>query len=261
MTNVLFISGSVGLGHIGRDLEIARAMRKLNANIEISWLAKPPASTVVIEAGEKLLPEAELLVQETDELQQLSGGYDSNLTRYVMKVKKPWQKNASVLKDLIEKNKYNLVIGDETYDILIERVTNKNYQPFQFAIIYDIFGVDCVSSNPMEKITTYYINRLWINGWLSDPPIVNASIFVGEIEDIPDKSFGLLLPNRRDLARKHMNFVGYILPFKPTDYKNKEEIRKQLGYGPGEADRLLYWRDSRRSRIINFMRRSVPTCS
>jgi len=187
---------------------------------------------MVIEAGEKLLPEAELLVKETDALQQFSGGYDSNLTKYVMEVKKPWQKNASILKDLVEKNKYDLVIGDETYDILIERVTNKKYQPFPFVIIYDIFGVDCVTINPIEKIATYYINRLWVNGVLSDPPIVNASIFVGEVEDIPDKNFGFMLPNRRDLARKQLNFVGYVLPFRRRDYENKEAVRKQLGYGP-----------------------------
>jgi UDP-N-acetylglucosamine:LPS N-acetylglucosamine transferase len=231
LKKILFISGSVGLGHVGRDLEIARSIRKMSADVEISWLAKPPASKVILDSGERLLSEANLLVQETDELQRFSEGYDSNLTKYVINVKKPWQKNAIALKQILDKNNYDLVIGDETYDILIERVTNKNYHPFPFIIIYDIFGVDCVTNNLIEKIATYYVNRLWVKGVLSNPPIVDASIFVGELDDIPDKKFGLLLPDRRNLARKNLSFAGYVFPFKPEDYSSKESVRKQLGYG------------------------------
>jgi hypothetical protein len=55
---ILYISGSLGLGHVGRDIEIAGALRKLRPDIEVSWMAESPASDVLEKAGEKLLPEA-----------------------------------------------------------------------------------------------------------------------------------------------------------------------------------------------------------
>ena len=61
MKQVLFVSGSLGLGHVGRDMEIAGALRKLCPDIQISWMAESPASEVLEKAGERLLPEANLL--------------------------------------------------------------------------------------------------------------------------------------------------------------------------------------------------------
>jgi hypothetical protein len=54
---VLYISGSVGLGHARRDLAIARELRRLDPGVEIAWLAGDPARQVIAEAGEMLLAE------------------------------------------------------------------------------------------------------------------------------------------------------------------------------------------------------------
>ena len=40
-----------------------------------------------------------------------------------------------------------------------------------------------------------------------------------------------MLPNRRKLAIKSLDFLGYILSFNPEDYRDKDTIRKTLGYG------------------------------
>jgi hypothetical protein len=55
-SRVLFISGSIGLGHAGRDVAVARALRALNPSVEISWLACDPARRLIADAGETLLP-------------------------------------------------------------------------------------------------------------------------------------------------------------------------------------------------------------
>ena len=65
MRKILFISGSIGLGHISRDLSITRKLRKANPEIEISWLASRPASLVINESGEKLLHEADDYANDT----------------------------------------------------------------------------------------------------------------------------------------------------------------------------------------------------
>jgi UDP-N-acetylglucosamine:LPS N-acetylglucosamine transferase len=62
--------------------------------------------------------------------------------------------------------------------------------------------------------------------------VVDLSLFVGEIGDVPDKPFGFRLPNRRQWARAHYTFIGYILPSDPDDYADRTRIRAELGYGP-----------------------------
>jgi hypothetical protein len=69
MKKLLFISGSLGLGHVGRDIEIAKMLRKSNPVVQISWLAESPATNVLKQAGEMLLPETELITHGNKELE------------------------------------------------------------------------------------------------------------------------------------------------------------------------------------------------
>ena len=59
----------------------------------------------------------------------------------------------------------------------------------------------------------------------------NAAIFFGEIEDVPDRPFGFLLPNRRRYAEQHVEFVGYPLSFDMNDLPRRDVLRRELGYG------------------------------
>ena len=68
LTRILFISGSLGLGHIIRDIEIANELRKNNPEIQIDWIAAPPASNKLIETGENLLTESKHYANENARL-------------------------------------------------------------------------------------------------------------------------------------------------------------------------------------------------
>ena len=48
----LYISGSIGLGHVSKDLSVARELKRARPEIEILWLAGHPASEVLRDAGE-----------------------------------------------------------------------------------------------------------------------------------------------------------------------------------------------------------------
>ena len=50
--NLLFISGSIGLGHVVRDCAIADRMRIINPDINIKWLAGQPAADFLSDRGE-----------------------------------------------------------------------------------------------------------------------------------------------------------------------------------------------------------------
>ena len=55
-------------------------------------------------------------------------------------------------------------------------------------MIYDIIGVHVVTKKPNEMIATYMINRLWFKALTATPPVAEKNIFIGEVEDIMDKS-------------------------------------------------------------------------
>lgn len=120
MKKILYISGSLGLGHVGRDLEIAAALRILRPEVEISWMAESPASDVLEKAGEKLLPETNLLYKGNAVLEESAKEYKANLVQWAMNMRKGWAENVAVYSKLFETGNFDLCIGDETYDILIE---------------------------------------------------------------------------------------------------------------------------------------------
>jgi len=83
---VLYVSGSLGLGHITRDLAIARELRRQNPEVEVSWLAAHPANMLIKEAGERLHPEADMSADDNVLAEDATEeGYRLNLLKYLTK--------------------------------------------------------------------------------------------------------------------------------------------------------------------------------
>jgi len=230
MKKILFISGSLGLGHISRDLAIAKELRKHREDLEIRWLAAEPARSVVEQAGEKLVDEIDLYRNDNDQAETLAKGTRLNLFKYASRSLVSWFHNANVVKQIIKHEQYDLVIGDETYEVGVAMILKRLKLNTPFIMLYDFLGLDAMSKNPFEKLGIFIWNRLWSLDYTIFKHEGNFALFVGELEDIPDKRFGFLLPNRREYANKYYNFVGYIVTFEPDDYVDKLSIRSKLGY-------------------------------
>lgn len=230
--NVLFISSSIGLGHAARDLAIARELKKRNPNIEISWLAGDPACRVIEEAGEYLLPECQLLGKDSYLAEKVSKGYGLNVNKYLFRVLLEWRKSIVATRRITKKKKFHLIIADEAYELIVAFLLFPAIKKAPFVMIYDFFGFDATTKNPFEKMGTYFWNLAWITGNRT-PWVEDLSLFVGDVEDIADKSYGLFLPNARKHAEKHYKFLGSILPFNPQEYSDTAEIKSRLGYGAG----------------------------
>jgi UDP:flavonoid glycosyltransferase YjiC (YdhE family) len=98
-------------------------------------------------------------------------------------------------------------------------------------MIYDFVGLDAMTRNPLEQLITYRGNWGWSGGPRGKPPTQeDLTLFIGELEDVADRTFGFLLPNRREYARRHYHFVGYAFGFDPADYADKAKVRAALGY-------------------------------
>lgn len=229
---VLFISGSLGLGHVTRDLAIARELRKKFPEMEISWLAAHPASLMLENAGEVVLSEAAEYANENEPAEQSSKGASLNLLSYLMKAKNAWKQNVNVFEKLVTENHFDLVIGDETYEIVLGMREKPELKTCPFVMIYDFVGLNSMSWNPLELLGTYIWNLKWTYDYRKkQKPPYDLGLFVGEPEDVPDKSFGFMLPNRKEYAKETYRFTGYILQFDPKKLPDEKALRKKLGHG------------------------------
>jgi len=230
--HVLFISGSLGLGHVMRDLAIATELRKQNPNVELSWFAAPPASSVLKDAGESLLPENDRYFNFNDQAENSASQYKLNVLAYLIKSIKGMELNARMFLEVISRNKFDLIIGDEAFDLAHALLDKRIDLGAPFVMIYDFIGVEAMSNSILEKLGIYYFNWDWSKHRKLYDDTPNIGLFIGELEDIEDKRFGMFLPNRRDFTRTYCNVIGYTLQFDPADYADITKIRSQLGYGP-----------------------------
>ena len=157
----LFISSSIGLGHAGRDLAIANELRRLRPDVEIDWLAGDPATRMLEQAGERMLPECSVF-RETGVAEANAGDFSLNLVGYVTHAARQWARVARTILRLIDEHEYEFVVGDETYEPTIAFALRLALKTVPFAIIYDFVGVDAMSGNPFERAAVYALNYLWV---------------------------------------------------------------------------------------------------
>jgi UDP:flavonoid glycosyltransferase YjiC (YdhE family) len=227
-TRVLFISGSIGLGHIQRDLAIANALRQLNPELQIRWIAADPASRVLERAGESLVPAAKSYAANSQAAEAAAHGMELNIWRYLIESRGDWLHNVKVFRRALVDETFDLVIGDETYEIFIALDFERSRKPTPMVAIYDFVGVEAMTRSPSEHMGMYAVNAFWSH--IASKPS-RLMLFIGELLDIPDRPFGPLLPSRRAYAQEHLHPVGYVLPFDPKEYADRIAVRSRLGYG------------------------------
>jgi len=235
MSKILFISGSHGLGHVNRDIEMAKELRKIKPDTQIEWLADHPAIDVLREAGEKVLPESEKLDYGTAHVDASGKGYELNIGVHGFDLRKGQPENAKKLLASIAKGSYDLVVGDETYDLFTALHDDISKKTFKLVGIGDFIGMDPMSWNLKDRLACRVFNKIWSESMMMylDKTFAENYIMVGLPEDIADVPFGKSGMTRRELAVKMMDFVGYIVNFEPKDYLDQKRWKDELGYGPG----------------------------
>jgi UDP:flavonoid glycosyltransferase YjiC (YdhE family) len=231
---VLYVSGSLGLGHVTRDLAIAAEMRRMYHEVDIVWIAGSPASEVLAAAGEILVPEQAKYRGETGLAESVARNGRLSLTVYVFRALVAWFENARLIGSVASQSRFDVIVGNETYEIPVTNFFGiRVLPPIPFVMMYDFWGLDATTGNLLEQIGAWILNFVWSQEWRVTSRGKNTAIFFGEIEDVPDRPFGILLPNRRGYAEKHVEFVGYPLGFDIKDVPHKEVLRRELGYGSG----------------------------
>jgi UDP-N-acetylglucosamine:LPS N-acetylglucosamine transferase len=231
---VLFVSGSFGLGHVTRDLAVVRELRRKAPQIEVEWLSASPSSEVLARAGETLVPECRQYRSETNTADSVGNRGRFNLTKYVYRALVQWIYNARIIGRAGFRGNFNLIVGDETYEVVVAHVLGLRPLPdVPFVMMYDFWGVDARTGSPFERLGAWGLNLFWTQQHRVTSRSHSAALFIGEPADIADRRFGPFFPNRRRYAENRLAYIGYILTFRPELLPPKDKLRSELGYGPG----------------------------
>jgi hypothetical protein len=187
---------------------------------------------VLRNAGESILPDSEGYQTNTPAAEAAADEFSLNLGSFMLKENKAWAESYERLKKIVEREKPDLIVGDEAAEISVNMASGKYLDMPRTIIIFDCIKWYSMTRKPMDIMTMWMVNRYWQMAYKTGDQWANvhSSVFIGEREDVPDERLGLLLMNARE-STKYVQYVGDIIRFDPSDYQDKSAVRRKLGYG------------------------------
>ncbi|HUG17214.1 MAG TPA: glycosyltransferase, partial [Thermomicrobiales bacterium] len=236
----LFVSSPIGLGHIQRDLAIARELRELIPDLEIHWWTQHPATRVLEEAGETIHPLSRAMSSESAHWEQCATGHELHAFDAFRKMDEIFLANFMLFHDLTRHEPYDLWIGDESWEIDYYLHENPELKTAPYVFLTDVIGflpVDPDGDARDAELCADY-NAEMIAQRARYPWLRDLSLYIGAYDELPEAPFGPGLPGIREWAREWFEPVGYILPGLPPDYRDQAAMRARLGYA--ETDPLIF---------------------
>ncbi len=231
----LFICSPIGLGHAQRDLAIARELRKLQPDLAIDWFTTDPAARYLEKEGEHVHPVCKRLANESRHFEKVAGEHDLSAFFALRSMDEIMARNMMVFVDLMQAEHYDIVIGDEAWDIDYHYHENPELKRQPFVFLTDFVG--CLPMNPDDAREVNLCtdrNADDIGHIARYPYIRDAAIFVGNPDDVPEQPFGPGLPGIREWTDRNFCYCGYCLPFDPAALADTARLRAQHGYRTDE---------------------------
>lgn len=232
---VLYLSSPIGLGHVRRDIATVQALRHHHPDIQVDWLAQHPVTKVLEAYGERVHPASRYLASESAHIESEAGEHDLHCFQAWRRMDEILLADFMVFHDVVSETPYDLVVGDEAWDV--DYFLHENPELKRFAYVW---STDFVGWLPMpdggarERFLTADYNAEMIEHIARYPRVRDAALFVGNPEDIVEDDFGPGLPSIRGWTEEHYRFTGYITGFDPVALGEKEALRASLGYRPDE---------------------------
>jgi pimeloyl-ACP methyl ester carboxylesterase len=231
----LFISSPIGLGHAQRDVAIARELRRIDTDLQIDWLAQDPVTRVLASEGESIHEASRKLANESRHIESESAEHDLHCFQAIRRMDEILINNFMVFHDVVRAGDYDLVIGDEAWEVDYYLHENPNEKRAPYVWLTDFVGfLPTDHGGAHEAFLTADHNAEMIGHIASQPGVRDRAIFVGNPEDIVPDRFGPELPRIRDWTEENYSFSGYISGFDPATFGDRSELRDELGYRPGE---------------------------
>ncbi|WP_298514709.1 alpha/beta fold hydrolase [uncultured Nocardioides sp.] len=231
----LWVCSPIGLGHVLRDLAIARALREQVPDLEIEWLAQSPVSDVVRAHGEIVHPASSELASESAHWESEAEQHDLHAFHAFRRMDEILCANYMLFDDVVRDTSYDLWVGDESWEVDHFLHENPERKIAPYAFLTDVVGflpVDPEGDPREAELTTDY-NAEMIEHRERFPYVRDRSVFIGALGELPSASLGTGLPTVRDWTEKWFTSVPYVVPFDPAAYRRPAALRRELGYGTG----------------------------
>ena len=231
----LFLSSPIGLGHAQRDVAIAERLHTLRPDVEIAWLAQHPVTRVLERHGERIHPASAWLLNESTHIENECAEHDLNAFQAIRRMDEILVNNFMVFSDVVEQEYFDLVIGDEAWDVDHFLHENPELKRFRFAWLTDFVGwLPVPDADDAERLLTADLNAEMLEHRARFGPVRDRSIFVGNTGDVVTDEFGPGLPSIDSWVKDNYDFAGYVTGFDPATLGDPAEIRARWGCRPGE---------------------------
>lgn len=230
-TKILYVSSPIGLGHVRRDLAIANELRQLRPDIEIEWLAQDPVTSVLASEGETIHPASAWLASESAHIASEACGHDLHCFQALRRMDEILVANFMLFQEVVDDGLYDLVIGDEAWDVDHFWHENPELKRGSHVWLTDFVGfLPMPDGGDHEAVLTADYNAEMIEHIANYPRIRDRSIFVGNPDDVVPETFGPGLPQISEWTERHFDFSGYITGFTPPEPDEAARWRADLGY-------------------------------
>jgi pimeloyl-ACP methyl ester carboxylesterase/UDP:flavonoid glycosyltransferase YjiC (YdhE family) len=228
----LWISSPIGLGHVQRDLAIARAVRARVPDLEIHWLAQQPVTGVLADAGEIIHPASSELASESAHWESEATDHELPAFYAFRRMDEILCANYLLFDDVVRETSYDLWVGDECWEIDYFLHENPDRKIAPYVFMTDVIGFlpTDPDTDPREAGLCADYNADSIEKRERFPRLRDVSMFIGSWDELPDVPFGPGLPGIRPWSRRWFCSVPYVVPFDPAAYRDRAGLRRRLGY-------------------------------
>ena len=150
----LWVSSPIGLGHVLRDLAIARAVRERVPDLRIEWLAQSPVTEVLAAAGEIVHPASAELASEVEHWEGEATGHDLHAFHAFRSLDETFCANYLLFDEVVRDTPYDLWVGDESWEVdhFLHENPERKIAPYVFTT--DVVGFLPVDGDPREAELT-----------------------------------------------------------------------------------------------------------
>ena len=181
-------------------------------------------------------PASAWLANESAHIEDEAAEHDLHAFQAIRRMDEILVNNFMVFHDVVTDEHYDLVIGDEAWDVDYFLHENPELKRFAFAWMTDFVGwLPMPDGGDAEAALTADYNAEMIEQRARYRRLRDRSIFVGDPDDIVPDTFGAG-PARRSAqwTEENFDFAGYVTGFDPAELADREALRAELGYRPDE---------------------------
>jgi pimeloyl-ACP methyl ester carboxylesterase/predicted glycosyltransferase len=228
----LYLSSPIGLGHARRDLAIARELRTHHPDLQVDWLAQHPVTRLLDDAGERVHPASAWLANESSHIEDEADEHDLHAFQAIRRMDEILVHNFMVFQEVVESGNYDLVIGDEAWEVDHFLHENPELKRFAFAWMTDFVGwLPMPDGGAAEAALTADHNAEMVEQRARYRRLRDRSVFVGNPEDVVPDPLGPGLPGIREWTEANFDFAGYVTGFEPPGEEEVHRLRARLGQG------------------------------